>query len=225
MIGADRGLLLADGLFETVLWRDGLVEFAAHVARLRDGCEVLGLPAPETDDLAVAAEGAIGEAGMERIRAAVRLTWTAGVGGRGLDRPLAPVPRLYASAAPAPPQDRPARLITAAVRRNDRSPTSRLKSLAYLDNLLARREARAAGADAALMLNTRGEVACADAANLFWFEGEALVTPALACGVLAGVTRAGVIARARAAGIEVREARARPAAVGRSRDVEGYRAG
>jgi branched-chain amino acid aminotransferase/4-amino-4-deoxychorismate lyase len=58
------------------------------------------------------------------------------------------------------------------------------------------------------MLNTAGEIAGADAANLFWFEGDALLTPALDCGVLDGITRAAVIARARAAGLEVRDVHA-----------------
>jgi branched-chain amino acid aminotransferase/4-amino-4-deoxychorismate lyase len=210
---SDRGLLLADGLFETVLWLGGLVAFAAHAARLRAGCVALGLPAPESDDLEAAALAAVRDAGLEAARAAVRLTWTAGAGGRGLDRPQPVIPRLFASAAPAPPPAGPARLVTAEIARNDRSPAARLKTLAYLDNVLARRAARLAGADAALMLNTAGEVACADAANLFWFEGEVLVTPALQCGVLAGTVRAAVIARARAAGLEVREARVPRAAL------------
>ncbi|NEX94683.1 aminotransferase class IV, partial [Caulobacter sp. 17J65-9] len=71
------------------------------------------------------------------------------------------------------------------------------------------RGARAAGADEALMLNTEGEVACAAVANLFWFEGERLVTPALECGVLAGVVRAEVLRAAAALGLEALEARAR----------------
>jgi branched-chain amino acid aminotransferase/4-amino-4-deoxychorismate lyase len=203
----DRGLLLGDGLFETVLWLEGLIDFAAHARRLQRGCGVIGLPAPETEVLESAAIVAVRAAGLEGERAAVRLTWTAGSGGRGLDRPESMTPRLIVSAARSAPPTGPARLVTSDIARNDRSPASRLKAMAYLDNVLARRAARALGADAALMLNTRGEIACADAANLFWFEGAALVTPALACGVLDGITRAGVIVRARAAGLEVREVR------------------
>jgi branched-chain amino acid aminotransferase/4-amino-4-deoxychorismate lyase len=96
------------------------------------------------------------------------------------------------------------------VRRNEQSPTAQLKTLAYLDNVLARREARLVGADEALMLNTRGELACAAAANLFWVAGERLVTPALACGVLPGIVRARVIAAARARRIPVEEVAAAP---------------
>ncbi|HWA64110.1 MAG TPA: aminotransferase class IV, partial [Caulobacteraceae bacterium] len=69
-------------------------------------------------------------------------------------------------------------------------------------------------ADEALMLNTAGEVACAAAANLFWVEAGALVTPALECGVLDGIVRARLIALARAAGAEVREVRVGADALG-----------
>ena len=205
----DRGLLLGDGLFETLLWSGGvLAAFEAHAARLARGCAVLGLPAPDIDRLRAAALDVVARAGLSTTRAAVRLTWTVGIGGRGLDRPADLAPRLIASATPAAKPTGAARLVTVEVRRNEGSPASHLKTLAYLDNVLARRAARAMDADEALMLNNRGEVACAAAANLFWFEGDALVTPALDCGVLDGIVRGAVIERARGAGIEVRQVRA-----------------
>ena len=215
MIDADdRGFTLGDGLFETVLWENGaLAAFEAHVPRLIAGCATLGLPAPDGEALESAAIAAIEQAGLQTTRAAVRLTWTAGSGGRGLDRPTRVMPRLIATAAASPKPTTPARLIVSTIRRNESSPASRLKSLAYLDNVLARREARATGADEGLMLNNRGEIACAAAANVFWFERETLVTPALECGVLDGIMRAVVIERARGLGWEVREDRAPVAAL------------
>lgn len=205
----DRGLLLGDGLFETLLWtRGGLVLFDAHAERLARGCVVLGLTAPDRAELEAAAKAAVGAAGLAGARAAVRLTWTAGSGGRGLDRPDPVSPKLIASAAAAPERRAPARLVTSTVRRNDGSPASRLKTLAYLDNVLARREARAAGGDEALMLNTRGELACAAVGNLFWIEDGVLVTPALDCGVLDGVMRGQVLCVAGELGLETHEARA-----------------
>ncbi|QUD86752.1 aminotransferase class IV [Phenylobacterium montanum] len=205
----DRGLLLGDGLFETLLADRGrLVWFEAHAARLARGCAALGLPAPEAETLRSAAEAAIAEADLSLARAAVRLTWTAGSGGRGLDRPDPPQPRLLASAASAPMADAPLALAVAPTRRNDASPISRLKSLSYLDNVLARREARALGADEALMLNTRGEVACAAVANLFWIAEGRLFTPALDCGVLDGIARGRVLAAAAALGVPTIETRA-----------------
>lgn len=216
----DRGLTLGDGLFETVLALDGrLVWWAEHVARLQAGCAVLGLPGPDEAGLRACVEAALADAGLTGGRAAVRLSWTAGSGGRGLDRPQALTPRLFATAAPAPAPQGPARLILSDIRRNETSPAARLKTLAYLDNLLARAQARTRGADEAVMLNTRGELAGAAAANLFWVEEGGLVTPSLDCGVLAGVARAKVIAAAVASGVTVHEVAAPFERLGRAQAV------
>ena len=185
----DRGFTLGDGLFETVLIEGGVArELERHIDRMVAGCAVLNLPAPKRTILASTADGA------GPNRQALRLSWSAGVGGRGLDRPAALAPRLTVTLAPAL-RPRPARLITAVqVRRNAHSPASRLKTLSYLDNVLAREEARAAGGDEGLMLNGEGHLACAAAANLFWIAAGRVFTPALDCGVLAGITRARLMA-------------------------------
>ena len=207
----DRGFTLGDGLFETLLVEDGRIAFwPEHVARLTAGCGTLGLPAPDDHTLQAAAKEALaGQSG----RLALRLNVTAGSGGRGLDRPAQPALRIVAKAFPAPAADGALTLATSTVRRNDGSPASRLKTLAYLDNVLARAEALSAGADEAVMLNTRGEVACAAAGNLFWIAAGRLFTPALECGVLAGVTRARAIKAAAVLGLEVVEVRAGAAAL------------
>jgi branched-subunit amino acid aminotransferase/4-amino-4-deoxychorismate lyase len=201
----DRGFTLGHGLFETVLWAGGkLAHWDAHVERLERGCRALRMPSPDRADLLAAAKAAVADAGGP-ARAAVRLNWSAGPGARGLDIPEALSPRLTASAAPLGPPPGPARLATARVRRNDRSPAARLKSLSYLDNILARAEARAAGAGEALMLNTAGEVACAAAANVFWIRHGDVFTPSLDCGVLDGVIRREVIAACHRLGLPVEE--------------------
>lgn len=210
----DRGLLLGDGLFETVLFKAGRpVLWDAHLERLRRGCAALGLPAPDPARLAEAAREAVEAQRLGAVRAAVRLTWTAGPGERGLARPLTPAPRLIVSAAANAAARTDAAVMTASVRRNAGSPASRLKSLSYLDNVLARREATAAGADEALMLNTDGLLACASAANLFWIAGDRLLTPALEVGVLDGIMRAAVIEAARRLGADVLEVHAGPDAL------------
>lgn len=192
----DRGFTLGDGLFETVLADRGrLVLWLEHMHRLADGCVELVLPIPDDALCADEAARAVAEAGLQDDRAAVRLSWSAGPGGRGLDRPTDPDPVLIVTAAPAPLDASPLSLATVSLRRNPTSPASRLKTLAYLDNVLARREARMATADEALMLDTRGMLACAAAANLFWVEGDQLFTPALDLGVLAGTVRAALLAK------------------------------
>lgn len=208
----DRGFRLGDGLFETILAVDGELKlWDAHLSRLARGCAAMGLPAPDPAAVREAAEAALGE--LPPPRATVRVSWSAGSGGRALDRPESPEPRLVVAAAVAPAPVRPLILATASVRRNEGSPASRMKTLAYLDNVLARREARAAGADEALMLNNRGEVAGAAAANLFWVRGKTLFTPALECGVLDGTVRGLLIERASAAGWTVEAVRAGPEAL------------
>jgi branched-subunit amino acid aminotransferase/4-amino-4-deoxychorismate lyase len=208
----DRGLLLGDGLFETLLVERGaVIDLEPHLDRMAAGCETLGFPALDRVAAARAVADAAGSLAAER--AALRLTLTAGSGGRGLDRPASVTPRLFATAAALGAAPEPARLVLSQVRRNEGSPASRWKTLAYLDNVLARREALAAGGDEALMLNSRGELACAAAANLFWISGGRLFTPALECGVLAGVMRARVLARAAHSGLEVAQVRAGPDAL------------
>jgi branched-subunit amino acid aminotransferase/4-amino-4-deoxychorismate lyase len=92
----------------------------------------------------------------------------------------------------------------AKTRRNEGSPASRLKTLSYVDNVLARAEAKAAGADEAVMLNNRGDLACAAAANLFWIADGRCSPRPWHCGVLAGIARArllgGASVRAASAG-------------------------
>jgi branched-subunit amino acid aminotransferase/4-amino-4-deoxychorismate lyase len=193
----DRGFLLGDGLFETVLFKAGRpVLWEAHMARLTRGCQVIGLPLPDAGRLRAEARRAVTERRLGGARAAVRLTWTAGSGGRGLGRPEPLTPRLVVSAAASARPDTPAVVAVSSIRRNARSPSARLKSLAYLDNVLARREAEGAGADEALLLNTAGHAACASAANLFWITEGRLYTPSLSCGVLDGIMRTQVLAAA-----------------------------
>ncbi len=186
---ADRGFTLGDGLFETLLAVDGVaLRLDDHAARMIAGCAILGLPAPSMAALRAAVPP------LDAGRQAVRITWSAGLGGRGLDRPADVAPRLTVTVAPTPLPGA-ARLVTArTVRRNAHSPASGLKTLSYLDNVLARREARANGGDEAVMLNTDGALACAAAANLFWIADDRLYTPALSCGVLPGLTRARLMA-------------------------------
>lgn len=205
----DRGLLLGDGLFETVLLEKGvLVWWEAHLARLARACERLGLPAPEAVHCFETVMAAVDRAGLDVQRQAVRLTLTAGSGGRGLERPASLAVRMFATVAPAPETHAPLSMVTSTVRRNEASPASRLKTLAYLDNVLARREALKAGAQEALMLNVSGEIACAAAANVFWSRGGRIFTPALECGVLDGIARAHALAGASHSGSKVCEVRA-----------------
>jgi len=204
----DRGFLLGDALFETLLARRGRIAFLdAHVIRLAAGANILGIPMPvSTGLLAVACEMLLEANGLlQAPRVAIRITLSRGPGPRGLVPPENPVPTLLISAVESPEPAASLTAIVATPRRNALSPVSRLKAVAYIDNVLAREEARARGAEEALMLDTTGHLSCASVANVFLWEGERLVTPAEECGILPGVTRAAVIELAERLGVEIVE--------------------
>ena len=190
----DRGFTLGDGLFETLRVAGGTVlRVEAHLARLAAGARVLGLPLPALDLAAALTTTAEANAITD---GALRLTVSRGVGPRGVLPPAEPAPTLVITAAPLPPPAAPARLvIVERTRRNEFSPLAQVKSLNYLDNILARQEAAARGADDGVLLNTREGVAETSIANLFAVLDGALVTPPLDAGVLPGIMRAAVLAK------------------------------
>jgi branched-chain amino acid aminotransferase len=192
---ADRGFTLGDGLFETIRVAGGKPVFwSAHCARLRAGAAVLGITVPYHD---AALARAILDllAANSLTEAAFRLTLTRGPAARGVLPAGAENPTILITASPMPPPPPPARAIICTVtRRNEASPLSRIKSLNYLDSILARQEAARLGADEAILLNTAGRVAEASAANLFLIGG-GIFTPPVAEGALPGIMRAALIAR------------------------------
>ena len=138
--GDDRGLTLGDGLFETVLARDGDAGATGTRTwqRLARGCAVLGLPAPDPAALApAAAERRWRRPGSPR-RAAVRLTWTAGSGRPGPRPPGAPSRASFATAAPAPEPQGPG-----APDHRAGSPQRELAGLAAEEPVLPRQHPRA----------------------------------------------------------------------------------
>ena len=180
----DRGFLLGDGVFETLR---GTRNLTRHLHRLRDGAALLGIEPCWTDEEISAGVIAV----LNGQDAAVRITLSRGPGGRGVLPLPGTAPTLLITAGILPGALPPARLIVAqCTRRNEHSPLSRIKSLNYLDSILARQEAVAAGADDAILRNTAGDVAEATAANLFVLRSGAWVTPAVSDGALPGITRA-----------------------------------
>ncbi len=193
---ADRGLTLADGLFETLRLKDGKIRhLAAHLARLHAGAACLGFHVPLPDKEIGQAMTALAKAQGQQD-GVLRLTLTRGPARRGLLPPAEPHPTLLLTLAPAGAEPGPARAIIATVtRRNEFSPASRFKTLNVMDALLARREAAARGADEALLLNSQGRLAEGTIANLFVVIDGEVLTPPVADGALPGVMRAEVIDR------------------------------
>ena len=208
---SDRGLLLADGVFDTALVLGGrMVWRAAHLRRLVAHAGVLGF-AVEPARLEAAVDGTL--ATLAGGHGALRLTLTRGPGRRGLAPPDDVRPTVLATVAPlaAGTLFAPLALHPTAIRRNETSPLSRVKSLGYGDAVLAAAEAQSAGCGDALFLNAAGLVACAGAGNLFALFGTTLATPPLADGVLDGITRAVLLAAAPSRGLVPSERSLAPA--------------
>jgi len=94
--------------------------------------------------------------------------------------------------------------------RNEKSPLVYIKSMNYLENLLARLEAKKQGCDEAILLNTQGFLASASVSNLFFVKGKTVFTPSVECGILSGITRKAVLEICAGYGINVKEGRFRP---------------
>ncbi|MBX9403207.1 aminotransferase class IV [Lysobacter sp. BMK333-48F3] len=191
----DRGFTLGDGLFETLRWSGGEARhLQRHLARLRAGAAFLDIPLPWSDaELGTAMAAVVHEAGLDQ--AAIRLSLSRGPSSRGVLPPSDPRPTTIVSAGPLPPAGDVSAVVARSTRRNEHSPLSRIKSLSYLDNVLAAREAAQRGADQALLLNTAGRLAEAAVANLFLVRAGELITPPIVDGALPGIARQLLIER------------------------------
>ena len=191
----DRGFTLGDGLFETIRASGGSAcHLDRHFARLRRGAAVLDLPVPWADE-AIAEAIAEVLAANRLTDAAIRVTLSRGPGARGVPPPAQPTPTLLITAAAAAPAGPAVAIIATVTRRNQASPLSQIKSLNYLDNILARLEAARLGANEALLLNTVGRVVESSAANLFVVLDGVLTTPPIEDGPLPGIMRGLLIER------------------------------
>lgn len=194
---ADRGLAYGDGLFETMRVAAGRIPWwDAHLARLARGATVLGFPAPDAGWLKAQA-GQLLEAAPEQ--AVLKLVLTRGAGGRGYAPPAAPEPGLVLSLHALPPAVGPLRLRWCNTRLSLQPALAGIKHLNRLDQVLARAEWQDPDIHEGLMLDARGHVGCATAANLFAFIEGRWLTPSLADGGVTGLARAWVLAREPAA--------------------------
>ena len=183
----DRGFLLGDGVFETVavinhkpLWLDDHVQRMAHAAA----------------ELSIAFNAERIFAGLTEVLEksaaqceVLRITLSRGKAARGLAGDgMSPSLLITLDEFAAKNLFQSCRLKVSQVRRNEFAPSSRLKTLSYIDGIAAAREV-AADADDALMLNTSGHAASATVANIFVLRGDELITPSLDQGILPGIMR------------------------------------
>ena len=198
----DHGLTVGDGVFETCRVVQG-VPFALtrHARRLDRSMAGLGLPA---------ADHGVIDAGIRSVLAGepiafgrLRYTVTAGAGPLGSDRRDSPLTYIVA-AGPQEPNPETAKLVVVPWTRNERGATAGLKTTSYAENVVALAFANQHGAVEALFANTAGNLCECTGSNVFVVVDGEILTPDLASGPLAGVTRGLVIEWCRQEGLTVR---------------------
>ncbi len=198
----DRGLQYADGLFETVrFFGEHAPLWGRHMARLHAGCLRLGIAPPDAETLIGEAREVVGE----HASAIVKIIVTRGSGARGYRPDDIASPARIVSAFPVPEvptawRSEGIRVRCCAMRLARQPALAGLKTLARLEQVLARMEWRDPDLAEGLMCDTEGCLIGATQANVFWLEGATLFTPGLSrCGI-AGVMRATVLDLARSSG-------------------------
>ncbi|MAP10030.1 MAG: branched-chain-amino-acid transaminase [Rhodopirellula sp.] len=207
----DHGLLYGDGVFEGMRIYSGKV-FALedHMTRLYESARAIMLDIPiAIDALTTAVNETVAKNGL--TEGYIRLVVTRGGNQLGLNPFACEDPQVIIiadtiSLYPEKFYTEGLELITASTIRNHPAALSpRVKSLNYLNNIMAKIEAIRAGCIEAVMLNTKGEVAECTGDNIFIVRGDRLITPPIDAGILEGITRNTVIDLARENGIEVAE--------------------
>jgi branched-chain amino acid aminotransferase len=211
----DHGFLYGDGVYETIRsYGSRIFMQNQHLARLRRSADGIGLTIPIPDhrwlDLLheSMARNNIGNAQQD---AYLRITISRGAGDIGLDPALCPTPTVVIITKPLhPPSPEHYRigvkLIVARTRRNLPSALPpQIKTTNFLNNILAKREAIAAGAFDSILLNWESHLTECTVSNLFFVRAGRLCTPSLACGLLDGITRNIVLSLAQEAQIPVDE--------------------
>ena len=207
----DHGLLYGDGVFEGIrVYAQRAFRLDLHLARLARSARVIGLANPggieSMRKIVLATARAFGA-----DESYVRLIVTRGEGALGVDPSSCPHPRVLCLVDsvrlfPAEKREQGLALATATVRRPPADVLDPgVKSLNYLNNVLAKLDAKRAGADDALILNLAGAVAEASVANVFAAKDGELSTPLPSDGALAGITRRSVLELAAGLGIPARE--------------------
>lgn len=212
----DHGLLYGDGVFEGLrFYAKRIFRLDQHLERLQNSATAIGLELPmSTIDVTKALEKAIEESNLKD--GYIRLVITRGVGALGINpltchdaKTIIIVDKLQIVSETA--MRNGAQLLIASTRRlgvDQLDP--RIKSLNYLNQIMAKREALAAGMDEAIMLNQRGYVAEGSADNIFIVKNGALWTPSSLDGALEGITRGVIFELAKNLGIECHEASLTP---------------
>lgn len=207
----DHGFLYGDGIYETLRSYGGRIfMLRQHLTRLQRSARLIGLdiPIPEKDWPPLLHE-AMQRNGLHD--AYLRVTISRGEGEIGLDPGLCPRPTVVILAKPLLSHpvllyEQGVSIALVSVRRNLASALSpQIKSLNFLNNILAKQEAARTGAFDGLMLNAQGHLTECTTSNLFFVQGGRLCTPSLAAGILDGITRDVVLSLAKDQAIPTEE--------------------
>ena len=211
----DHGFLYGDGVYETIRsYGSRIFMRDQHLARLRRSADGIGLTIPISEDRwprLLHEAMTRNDVGNERNDVYLRITVSRGAGAIGLDPALCPTPTVVIMAKPLhPPSPEHYRagvkLIVARTRRNLPSALPpQIKATNFLNNILAKQEAIAAGAFDSILLNWESHVTECTVSNLFFVRAGRLCTPTLACGLLDGITRSIVLNLAQEAEIPIDE--------------------
>jgi len=207
----DHGFLYGDGVYETLRAYEGRIfMLQEHLARLERSARLIGLSIPlDGGQWAPILAEALRRNNLSA--AYIRITVSRGEGAIGLDPGLCRSPTLVVMAQPLPSYppplyDQGVALIIATTRRNlPQALPPHVKSLNFLNNILAKREASEVKAFDAVMLNAEGNLAECTTSNLFFVKGGRVCTPSGACGILDGITRNVVLRLATEQGIPSEE--------------------
>ncbi|MFF3565590.1 aminotransferase class IV [Streptomyces sp. NPDC002574] len=183
----DHGLTVGDGVFETLKASHGTA-FAMdrHLRRLARSAEGLGLPEPDLDAVRHACEAVLATNPVPLGR--LRITYTGGTSPLGSERGTTG-PTLVVALGSANPRPDSTAVITVPWTRNEKGALAGLKTTSYGENVVALARAHRAGASEALFANTQGALCEGTGSNVFVVVGGKLLTPPLASGCLAGITR------------------------------------
>ena len=196
-----RAIIAGRGVYETLRVDNAeVLRFDAHMERLAEGAQRLGLEKPDRRLLREAIRAVVQANSIPAARVRLDLQRTA----EGKTSALI-------AATLLPPLPAEQSLCTVPWRRNERSPLAGIKYSACPENSLAQEAARAAGCDEALFLNTRGEVCEGAYSNIFAVIAGTLTTPPLDSGCLPGIMRQTVLAHCRRAGLPCAERAVLPA--------------
>ena len=207
----DHGLLYGDGIFEGIRAYNGSVfRLSEHIDRLYDSARSIRLQIPLTRrDLT---EAVLKTLRRNQLRDAyIRLVVTRGPGDLGVDPALCRRPTVFIIAEPmasflGPREPKVVRMMVSSIRRDAVDATSHeVKSLNYMNSILAKIEANSAGADDAILLDHRGFVSEASVTNIFLVKGGRVATPSSAAGILHGITRDRIIRLCSDLGLDVEQ--------------------